>query len=226
MALTYINRGHFYAPHTFPVLLDCNFVVDSANGNGLGIRSLKGQGIANVFMHTTATPGVGNQGQLNPNPPSGTIAVQLNDNYNRLYALNGGFASPVSGTPLTSVTANTPYVIVSVGTTTQAQWAALGLPFGVIPAVGAAFIASSTTAITGTGAVEAIAATASGCDHIELLGDPNQTLSPVPTGGSPTVGGWLFCNTYLNTTKTAPADGTVVGLQFYLSKSSTAVAGE
>lgn len=36
-------------------LLSCNFVVDVANGNGLGLRSLKGAGIANIFMNSTAS---------------------------------------------------------------------------------------------------------------------------------------------------------------------------
>ncbi len=62
----------FNTKHAKPVLLDCNFVVDSTNGNGLGIRSLKGPGIQNVFMHTTTTPGVGNNGVENPNPQGGT----------------------------------------------------------------------------------------------------------------------------------------------------------
>lgn len=44
----------FYTLHKKPTLLDCNFVVDAANGNGLGIRSLKGPGIARVFMNSTA----------------------------------------------------------------------------------------------------------------------------------------------------------------------------
>src|SRR5580698_1169620 len=50
--------------------IDCNFIVDSSNGNGLGIRSLKGSGCASVYMHTSATPAAGN-----PNPASGYILV-------------------------------------------------------------------------------------------------------------------------------------------------------
>lgn len=48
------SGGRFYGFGSQPVLIDCNFVVDSTNGNGRGIRSLKGQGVRNVFMHTTA----------------------------------------------------------------------------------------------------------------------------------------------------------------------------
>lgn len=48
------NGGRLYSFGAQPVLIDCNFVVDSTNGNGLGQRGLKGQGVENVFMHTSA----------------------------------------------------------------------------------------------------------------------------------------------------------------------------
>src|ERR1035437_813529 len=78
----YANGGRTSIPHVKPVLLDCNFVVDSTNANGLGIRSLKGPQIRNVFMHTTAElPGTGNNGVKNPNPQGptggGTGSVNL-----------------------------------------------------------------------------------------------------------------------------------------------------
>lgn len=49
------NGGRIYSFGATPVLIDCNFVVDSTNGNGYGIRGLKGQGVKNVFMATSAT---------------------------------------------------------------------------------------------------------------------------------------------------------------------------
>lgn len=49
------NGGHYYSNVTQPGIINCNFIVDSANGNGLGIRSLKSNGyIENVFMNTSA----------------------------------------------------------------------------------------------------------------------------------------------------------------------------
>src|SRR5665213_768068 len=48
------SGGRLYSFGEQPVLIDCNFVVDAANGNGRGIRSLKGQGVKNVFMNTSA----------------------------------------------------------------------------------------------------------------------------------------------------------------------------
>lgn len=50
------NAGHFYSNIVKPIKIDCNFIVDSTNGNGLGIRSLKSNGyVRNVFMHTSAS---------------------------------------------------------------------------------------------------------------------------------------------------------------------------
>ena len=236
MSTTFINRGHFYAPHVKPVLLDCNFVVDPANGNGLGIRSLKGQGVKNVFMHTSATPGAGAGGIINPNPASGYIAIQLADNYFRYYGGFTGFISPLSGSSLavnaTALTVGVPYVIVSVGTTTYAQWLALGMQPGIAPAVGVTFIAAVTGVVSGgSGAVQAIAAAGANLDHLEVVGDPNTTINPGPVGGSPNVGGWIYVACFTSASGggevvSAPATNSVIGMSFYMSQSSVVVSGE
>ncbi len=113
------NGGRLYSFGAQPVLIDCNFVVDSTNGNGLGIRSLKGQGVENVFMHTSATPGKGPNGLLNPNPAVGLAWVQLSNNYNRYLGGFSGFAAPTTGGTLainsTALTIGNPYIIASVG---------------------------------------------------------------------------------------------------------------
>jgi len=54
---------------------------------------------------------------------------------------------------LASVTAGNTYTIASLGTTTAAQWLALGVPAGTTAAAGTVFVAASTGAITGTGLV-------------------------------------------------------------------------
>ena len=114
------SGGRLYSFGSQPVLIDCNFVVDPANGNGLGIRSLKGQGVRNVFMHTSATPG-SNRGYLNPNPAVGYAYVQLDSNYNRYLGGFSGFASPTSGSPIVisaataGLTVGKPYIVVSPG---------------------------------------------------------------------------------------------------------------
>jgi hypothetical protein len=277
------NRGHFYSPHVKPVLIDCNFIVDIANGNGLGLRSLKGQGVKNVFMNSTAaftgtshtstlidgiasgtgslvvgmpvqgsgipaltniasivssgsitlsaattsstTGSITYQAVGSPNPAAGIIAVQLGDNYMRYYGGFSGFSGPTA-TLSTSTVANVINVIAVLGTATYAQWIAVGMPPGETPAVGLAFIANQSAVIGGSAETILAAATGSLIDHIETVGDPNLGINPIPVGGSPNVGGWLFFRCYSETALTAPAAGSAIALSFYLGQSSVMVAGE
>ena len=215
------NAGHFYAPHTMPILVDCNFVVDSANGNGLGIRSLKGPGVANVYMHTSATPAGGN-----PNPASGEIVVKLQDNYSQYFGGFSGWVNPV-GASTTSSKANVINIITVLGTATLTQWQAVGLPVGQTPAVGVSFIGSSASLIGGSAQTAIALATGAGIDHIEAVGDSNLMVGPTGSqSGLAGIGATLYYRCYLNTTLTAPADGTVISLAFYLSNSSVKVQGE
>ena len=173
--------------------IDCSFIVDSANGNGLGIRSLKGSGCAAVYMHTSATPAASN-----PNPAAGYILIQLASNYAGYLGGYSGFVSPVSGTPInvtTGVTAGLAYIITSIGTTTAAGLQALGLPPGLTPTVGQSFIATSTTTTTGTVTIEVPAAGAGAFD-MDVVGDANLSVSA--TGGA-----------YILVRILAPAAGTV-----------------
>ncbi len=213
------NGKSIYIPHVKPVLLDCNFIVDSANGNGLGIRSLKGPYISNVFMHTSAPLA----GSGNPNPAAGYIQVRLQDNYTRYLSGFSGQISVLSGTPLTSTTAGNVYVIVSLGTATAAQWAAAGFPAGFAPAVGASFVATATGTIGGSATVEVITANGSGISHIEVVGDPNQTLS---NSAQPTNGGGIINLAIFGAAGSGvvtPADGTVISLAFYMNDSKVPV---
>lgn len=215
-------NNKLYQYEAYPVLLSCNFIVDSTNGNGLGIRSLKGSGIGNVFMHTTATPGLGNYAYLNPNPGTGIVLVQLQNQFSRLLGAFGGQGSPISGTPLTATVSNVTYTIVSLGTATAAQWLAAGVPPGMVPAVGLSFVAKQTATIGGSAVVEAPGA--SGYGHLELIGDPNVSLqnSNVYQNG----GGQILFQAIVGTTPTAPANGTVISLNLYLSNSSIQIAGQ
>lgn len=232
----YASGGKIYAMHVKPVLLDCNFIVDSTNGNGLGIRSLKGPMIQNVFMHTSATPANGNSNPatpnvavLNPNPASGTIVVQFQDNFNRSFSGFYSIVSPLSGSSLlvasAGLTVGIAYTITILGTTTTAQWNALGVPLGVTPAVGVSFIAKATSA-TGTGAVQITAAVGSAVAQIETVGDPNLSIAPAPNSnqgfGAQII---LQCRDYAGAL-VAPAAGSVISLGFYLSDSSILIQGE
>lgn len=211
-----------YNPHNKLTLLDCNFIVDSTNGNGFGIRSLdKGGRIATVFMNTTQTPGTASNGQVNPNPEAGVITVTLQDNYNRYLCGSAGFVAPLSGSSTATLTAGHPYVIVSLGSSTAAQWLTAGVPSQIVPAVGVSFVAKAN--IAGGGMCQAPATAGSGIDHIEVLGNANLMNS---TGASIVSGGTgmsfvLLC--YKNGVLTAPADGTVIALTFELNNSAQGV---
>jgi hypothetical protein len=213
------NGKSIYIPHVKPVLLDCNFVVDSTNGNGYGLRNIKGAYISTVYMHTSTTPVAGS-----PNPEAGIIYVQLDDNYNTYLGGFSGFSNPLSGTPITvstgsSLTIGAPYTITSLGTTTQAQWVALGVPSTITAAPGVAFIAAATSG-SGTGTVQAPLSTGAGIDHMELIGDPSTMNSNNPVPGS---GLTLMFACYKNGVLTAPANGTVISMAFYMNDSSVAV---
>lgn len=113
------SGGRLYSFGSQPVLVDCSFNVTPTNG--LGITNLKGQGVSNVFMHTSTTPARGTNGYLNPNPAVGYALVQLSSNYNRFLGGFSGVASALTGSALAitsgaaALTAGTPYQIVTVG---------------------------------------------------------------------------------------------------------------
>lgn len=214
------NGGKLYAMETMPVLISCNFVVDSTNGNGLGIRSLKGPGVQAVYMNSTSPSA------SNPNPAAGSILVQLQDNYNRSLCGFDARVSPISGTPLTSTTAGTPVIIVSLGTATAAQWQAKGLPRGITAAVGVSFVPTASGTIGGSAAVEIAAALGSGVASIETLGDPNLSIAPNPNANQGYGASFILqCRDYQGAI-VAPAAGSVISLSFYLSNSSVSVQGE
>lgn len=279
--------------HNKLVILDCNFVVDSTNGNGFGVRNLKGPGIANVYMNTSASfagnthtnnvidgisggtaslvvgmrisgSGIaagtlitsitsGTAITVSPattatasavtinysavgsptttGPAAGLIYVNFQDNYNRYYFGSSGFVSPVSGTPISistgsSLTVGNVYTIVSVGTTTTAQWVAVGLAIGTTPAIGVSFVANATSG-SGTGIVEASATAGSGITNIEVVGDPNTTItSSAATIIGQTSGSYMVLQCFASGTRTAPAAGSVCGLSFFFSNSLITVKGE
>ncbi len=125
-------------------------------------------------------------------------------------------------------------------TTNLSDWQAVGLPKGVVPAVGVSFIATATGYSTGgasTGKVKAVGTSA--ITDIEVIGDTNLSLNPIPMGGSPNAGGWVLVQfmaplfTYnagtpsssTNVmTPTAPTTGSIVRMTFYVEQ-GTRVGG-
>lgn len=212
------NGGKLWSMHTAPVLITCNFIVDSTNGNGLGIRSLKGPTVSNVYMHTSATPAVGS-----PNPAAGVIVVKFQDNYKRYLAGFSGQVSPI-GAVSGTVVANAPYILISPGTATAAQLITAGIPAGVVndaltqptglaSLIGVGFISSASGTLAGS--ATAATPSVSGIDHIEAIGDANIALQSTPQGS-----GQLLFQCLLNGTLTAPANGTVIGMSFIMNNST------
>ncbi len=219
----------YYSLHNKPVQLDCNFVVDATNA--YGITSLKGPGIQNVYMHTSTTPAAGN-----PNPAVGIIIVKFQDNYNRYFFGGGQCQATTTGSNITivtgaSLTVGQPYVITTVGTTTTAQWVAVGVPVGMVPAVGVPFIAAATSGL-GTGAVHAVGV--SGVTNFEVIGNPQLTIqSGFANVSGVSSGSYMMLQAMGATSSSvttqipvAPLAGTLINLNFHLSSSSILVQGE
>lgn len=212
-----------YSPHNKLTLLDCNFTVDSTNGNGFGVRSFKPSGrVASVYMKTSATKAIGSPGGTT-GPATGIIYVTLQDNYNTYLGGASGFVVPLSGSAISSgLSVGSPYVIVSLGSTTLAQWQTAGLPLNITPAVGVSFIASATS-VAGGGTVEAPATAGSGIDHIEVIGDANLMNSNGAYVAGAGNGMVLILACYSGGVLTAPANGTVIGLTFQMNNSGQGV---
>jgi hypothetical protein len=105
------NYGKYYSFLSKPVQIEGSWNVD--NTQPTGTSTLRGQGIKQVYMHSTS-PGLGN-----PNPAVGYAIVELNYNYQRL--CGGGFdiRSPLTGSALainaTALTIGNPYQILTTG---------------------------------------------------------------------------------------------------------------
>lgn len=216
------NGGHYYSNITQPVKIDLSFTVTPTNG--LGVTSVKSNGyVRNVFMDTSTTP-ASNNGYLNPDPAAGYCLIQLNNNYNHFLGMSYVFRSPASGSSLTSTTAGLAYQIVTLGTTTSAQWLAAGVPPGVTPAVGVSFIAIATGAIGGTGTVNVPAAAGSVVAQAEVIGNPDLSISNSSIAANG--GAWLLVRfmDYAGAI-VAPATGSVCSMSLHLDASSVTIDG-
>ena len=223
-----LNGKSLYTNVAKPQEVWVNFVVDSANGNGWGVRSVKSNGyVEAVFMHTSATPGLQNS-LLNPNPAVGYAVVRFKNNFNFYLGGFSGQIVPLTSTGTTSLTKGNVYVITSLGTTTAAQWQAAGLIPGVTPAVGATFVAAATASLSGTGTVGLPGVPTT--HQMTVVGDPNTVIANSNirvNAGSQVVVQFAAPTSSSTTTLVAasPADGTVVGMQFCFDGSSVTIDG-
>lgn len=209
------NGGHFYSNITQPVKIDLSFIVDAANSNGLGIRSLKSNGyVQSVYMHTSATPASGS-----PNPATGFLVLRLNNNFNVFLGQSVSITSPVTGSNLTATVNHVSYQITALGSATLAQWLAVGYPAGFTPAVGQSFVATASATIGGSATVKAIGA--SGVDNAEVVGAPLVSNSAIGTNG-----GAQVLMQFLNaSTPTNPADESIVEMSLNFDGSSVTIDG-
>lgn len=117
-----------YSMHVMMVQLNATITIGTTGA----VASIAGKGIAAV----TRT-GVGQ------------YQIQLEDNYNDLIQIIPSLRSPITGSAVTagSFVAGTPYQITTLGTT---NYNAIGLPAGVVAAIGVTFVASGVGAGTGT----------------------------------------------------------------------------
>jgi len=163
-------------------------------------------------------------------PGPGVIVVQLENNFNRSISGINARVAPVSGLPLkidnSALTANQAYIIVALGNATAAQWQALGLPPGIVPAVGASFIANSVGAGPNTSTARVEAAVTSNIASIETVGDPNLSIAPDPTKNQGFGAQFILQTRNSSGVVAAPVDGTVISLAFLLNNSGVTVQGE
>lgn len=126
---------------------------------------------------------------------------------------------------------NTGFTISTVTyTSIAAAWQSVGLTPGLVPTVGQSFIATATGGASISTGATVIAPGVSGITSVEVVGDPNQSISNSSLAANG--GAWILVQ-FLGSTSssattlvpTAPASGSVVGLSFFFDASSSTVDG-
>ncbi len=221
-----LNGKSFYTNVVKPVEVNMAFTVTPTNG--LGITSLKANGyVENVFMHTSTTP-TANNGFTNPNPANGYAVIQLKQNFNTYLGMRWSFQVPTATDTKvdnSALTVGNPYVITTLGNTTAAQWLTLGVPAGVTPAVGVAFVAllvgvageanTSTSKVQIPGGAAIVKA--------EMIGNPNVAV----TSNIASNAGQQLIIQFSSATATvaAPTTASICSLQLYFDASSVTIDG-
>lgn len=219
-----LNGKSLYTNITKPIEVNFQFTVTATNG--LGITSLKSNGyVRNVFMHTSTTP-TANDGYTNPNPASGFAFIQFKNNFNYFVGATTQIIAPLaSPTKIdnSALTAGLAYVISTVGDASSATWLGVGLPVGVTPALGAAFIATTVGAGANTSTSRVSIQTTPSFLTTQIIGDPNASYSNnIGANG----GAWALVQfMQSNQSGSAPRDGTSICMQFVYDGSSVTIDG-
>lgn len=202
MANRNFPSNKLYQFHVMSVMINCKITIGASGA----VTSFVGPGVAAVTKIGTG---------------AGTYQIQLQDNYNTLYMVDTMIESPTTGSAVTagSFATGTIYRITTLGTT---NWNAIGLPTGLVAAVGQVFAASGAGAGTGT----ATALGNSGIPTVEVIGSGTM-LAPTPS--TPLLGGYITIQCLAPTSSSVttlipanPASGSVIESKIYLGNSSVA----
>lgn len=200
MATRNFRSQFVYNWHAFPVHLDCT--ISFAGSSAPTLIST-----GTIFGSNPTASMVRSQGIVAVTRLAvGQYQIQLADNYTDLYSLQGTMRCNVTGSAVAGgafVTGKV-YQIVTVGTTTQAQWVTAGLSPGLAAAAGQIFVAVGAGA--GNGTVKEIAPPNTGYSIVQMGGSTvNLSYQPYVQG----TGGYINFGTIGPTTPgTSSADAT------------------
>ncbi len=154
----------------------------------------------------------------------GTYRVEFQDNYFRYLGHNCSARSGnVTTTAITALTPGQMYTIKTLGSATTAQWITAGVPVGVTPAVGLAFLAAATSAGTSSDCYSPLASLTSDC---EILGNPQKSITSTTLP-------YVIIQTMSATSSSVttpipidPADSSTLDLMFWFRNSAIPGKGE
>ncbi len=203
MANRNFPSNKLYTPQVMPVLLNAQITIGASGA-----------------VASSSAPYISSITRL----AAGKYRIKLDDNYNGFLNAMASIVAPSTGSAVASgsLVTGTAYRITVVGTT---NWQTAGLPEGLTPAVGMSFVATATSAGTGT----ATAIGASNILSIQLM-DDGDNLAPSQSVSQTSKGGYIsfitLAATAADNVALIPADptsGTIISLSIYLSNSSVVV---
>lgn len=128
---------------------------------------------------------------------------------------------PVAGPPADGAIATGFTFAQTIFNTNLQNWQAVGVPKGIVPNIGVSFIATASGSSSGGGSTGLVVAEGvSGIISIETIGDPNQSISPIPMGGSRHEGGWVLIQ-FLTPVVTVPVTSGTSGNAVTLNAGTT-----
>ena len=167
---------------------------------------------------------------------TGVYQLQLSDSYNKFLDAHV-VAEELAGSPVAitaaanNLTIGVAYTITTLGDATAADWLAVGVPAGIVPVVGVAFVALATGAGTGTTArVAPVAATNTALAQVyNVMGSATATLHTSAPGAGSAVrkAGYLMLVVRSGVgVVTDPPSGNVLKFSLLLRNSSVKGKGE